>query len=91
MNRTELINNISVETGATKKMAKAMLESFETNVLTALGNKEKVQLLGFGTFETVERGERMRRNPSTGEEKLCPAHLAPKFKFADGVKKSFKE
>ena len=91
MNRTDLINAISAETGSTKKDAKAMVTAFENQILMTLSNKEKVQLLGFGTFEAVERGERMRRNPSTGEEKLCPAHLAPKFKFADGVKKSFKE
>jgi len=91
MNRTDLINGISAEAGVSKKDAKAMVTAYENQILTALANKEKVQLLGFGTFEVVERRERMRRNPSTGEEKLCPAHLAPKFKFADGVKKSFKE
>lgn len=90
MTRTDIINNIAEETGVSKKVAKTMVASFESQVLTALTNKEKVQLLGFGTFEAVERGERMRKNPSTGQEILCPAHYAPKFKFADGVKKAFK-
>ena len=68
MNKAELINAIADETGLSKKDTEATINSFVNVVSSALENKNKVQLIGFGTFETRERAARTGRNPQTNEE-----------------------
>ena len=63
MNKAELINAIADETGLSKKDTEATINSFVNVVSNALENKDKVQLIGFGTFETRERAARTGRNP----------------------------
>lgn len=86
MNKAELINAIANETGLSKKDTEATINSFVNVVSTALENKDKVQLVGFGTFETRERAARTGKNPQTGEALNIPASIAPAFKPGKALK-----
>ena len=86
MNKQELINAIANETGISKKDTEATINSFVNVVSYALVNKDKVQLIGFGTFETRERAERTGRNPQTNEEIKIPASTVPAFKAGKALK-----
>lgn len=86
MNKQELINAIANETGISKKDTEATINSFVNVVSNALVNKDKVQLIGFGTFETRERAERTGRNPQTNEEIKIPASTVPAFKAGKALK-----
>jgi len=91
VNKSELITNVAEKSGLTKKDAEAALKALIESVVEALENKDKVQLVGFGTFETKERAERVGRNPRTKEEITIPASVVPVFKagkeFKDRVNK----
>lgn len=80
MNKTELITRISENTELSKKDAETAINSFIDIVGDALAHGNKVQLVGFGTFEVVERAARKGRNPKTSEEIMIPASKCPKFK-----------
>ena len=86
MNRKELAAAIAAETGLTKKDAEAALNAFVDVVTEELKKGEKVQLVGFGTFEVSERAAREGRNPQTGETMTIEASKAPKFKAGKALK-----
>lgn len=86
MNKTELIAVISEETGLGKKDAEKALDAFTDTVSKALAAGDKVQLVGFGTFETVKRAAREGRNPQTGKTVKIAANVAPKFKAGKVLK-----
>lgn len=86
MNRVELIDAIAAETGLTKKDIDATLKSFMNVVSGTLQKKESVQLIGFGTFTTVDKPEREGRNPSNGETIKIAASTAVKFKAGTALK-----
>ena len=86
MNKAELIAKISEESKLTKKAAETALDAFVTSVEEALKNGEKVQLVGFGTFEVRERAARKGRNPQTKAEIKIPAAKAPVFKAGKALK-----
>ena len=86
MNKAELVDAMAKETSLTKKDVESVLNSFVNVVSNELAKKEKVQLVGFGTFETRERAERTGRNPQTGEEMKIPATVAPAFKAGKSLK-----
>ncbi len=86
MNKAELIAKIAEESKLTKKAAETALDAFVTSVESALANGEKVQLVGFGTFEVRERAARKGRNPQTKEEIKIPASKAPVFKAGKALK-----
>ena len=86
MNRKELAAAIAAETGLTKKDAEAALNAFVDVVTEELKKGEKVQLVGFGTFEVSERAAREGRNPQTGETMTIAASKAPKFKAGKALK-----
>lgn len=86
MNRVELVSAMSEETGLTKKDCEKVLSSFINVVSDELSNKGKVQLVGFGTFETRERAERTGRNPQTNEEIHIAASTVPAFKAGKALK-----
>ena len=86
MNKTELITLMSEKAQISKKDTGIALEAFMEVVKEELKKGEKVQLVGFGTFEVTERTERMGRNPQTGEEMLIKASKAPKFKAGKALK-----
>jgi len=86
MNKTELVAAIASESGISKKDADAALKAFVDVVSDELKKGEKVQLVGFGTFEVSERAERTGRNPQTKETITIPASRAPKFKAGKALK-----
>ena len=86
MNRTELISAMSEKSELTKVDVEKALKAFIDTVTEELKNGGKVQLVGFGTFEVVERAERQGRNPKTGEAITIPASKSPKFKAGKALK-----
>ena len=86
MNKKELITSMAEKSLLTKKDSELALKAFIDSVVEALENGEKVQITGFGTFETVERSARNYRNPRTDEVVPKEATIAPKFRFAKDVK-----
>jgi DNA-binding protein HU-beta len=87
VNKAELIASMAEKSGLTKKDAETALKGFIDSVQEALASGEKVQLVGFGTFESRERAARVGRNPRTKEEITIPASVVPVFKAG----KEFKE
>ena len=86
MNKTELINAIAEESQLTKAQAKAALEAFISTVNNALVNEDKVQIVGFGSFEIKNRPARTARNPRTGEPVEIAASKSPVFKAGKTLK-----
>ena len=88
MNRTELIDAMAnkMDNSITKNDAEAVLKAFVDVVTEELTNKGKIQLVGFGTFETSVRPEREGRNPRTGETMKIAESVVPKFKPGKALK-----
>ncbi len=86
MNKSDLIAAIAAKTGKTKKDAEALLNAFTEVVTEALVKGDKVQLVGFGSFEVRKRAARKGRNPQTKEEIKIPASKAPVFKAGKALK-----
>ncbi len=86
MNKAELIAAIAAKTGATKKSAEEAVNAFIDVVTETLKKGDKVQLVGFGSFEVIKRAARKGRNPQTKEEIKIPASKAPKFKAGKALK-----
>lgn len=86
MNKAELITKMAEKSGLTKKDTETALRGFIESVTEALENKEKVQLVGFGTFDVRIRIARKGRNPQTKEEIKIPASKAPAFKAGKALK-----
>ena len=86
MNKAELVAAIADKAELSKKDAEAALKAFTDVVAEELKKGEKIQLVGFGTFEVSERAARTGRNPQTGEEMTIPASRAPKFKAGKALK-----
>ena len=90
MNKTELIAAVAEKASISKKDADSAVNAVLDTIVEALAADEKVQLVGFGTFEIRERAERTGRNPRTKEAMTIPASKAPVFKagkaFKDAVK-----
>ena len=86
MNKTELIAALASKTGFAKKDAEKALNAFADVVTEALTAGEKVQVVGFGSFEVKERPARTARNPRTGEEIEIGASKAPVFKAGKALK-----
>lgn len=86
MNKTELVEAIAKKTGLSKKDSEAAVKAFVEVVSTQLKKKDKVQLIGFGTFETAKRAARTGKNQQTGKEIKIPASVAPKFKPGKALK-----
>ncbi|GAV24008.1 HU family DNA-binding protein [Carboxydothermus pertinax] len=80
MNKAELVSVIAEKTEMTKKDAEKALNAVLAAIEEALKKGEKVQLVGFGTFEVKERAARKGRNPQTGQEIEIPASKVPVFK-----------
>ena len=91
MNKAELITSMAEKSQLTKKDAETALKAFIDSVQEALENGEKVQLVGFGTFEVSMRAEREGRNPQTGETMKIAACKAPKFKAGKALKDAINE
>ena len=86
MNKTDLVNVIAAEAELTKKQAEAALNATLDAVANALKNGDKVQLIGFGTFEVKDVAEREGRNPKTGETIKIAAAKKPAFSASKVLK-----
>ena len=86
MNKAELVAAMAAKTGDTKKAAEAALEAFIAAVKETLKKGDKVQLVGFGSFEVRKRAARKGRNPQTKEEIKIPASKAPVFRAGKQLK-----
>ncbi|MGN1301362.1 MAG: HU family DNA-binding protein [Clostridia bacterium] len=86
MNKAELIAAVAAKTGDTKKGVEASVNAFVDVVTEALVKGDKVQLVGFGSFEVRKRAARKGRNPQTKEEIKIPASKAPVFKAGKALK-----
>ncbi len=88
MNKADLVAAMAEKAGVSKKDAEASLKAFTDVVAEELKKGEKIQLVGFGTFEVSERAARTGRNPQTGAEMTIAASKAPKFKPGKALKDS---
>lgn len=86
MNKTELVAAIAERTEVSKKDSEKVLKAFIDVVTEELTKGEKIQLVGFGTFEVSERAAREGRNPQTGDTMVIAASKAPKFKAGKALK-----
>ena len=86
MNKTELVAAVAEQADISKKDAEKVLKAFVDVVTEELKKGEKVQLVGFGTFEVSERAAREGRNPQTGKTMKIEACKAPKFKAGKALK-----
>ena len=86
MNKTELVAAIANNAEISKKDAEKALKAVVDVITDELKKGEKVQLVGFGTFEVSERAAREGRNPRTNETMNIPACKAPKFKAGKALK-----
>ena len=86
MNKTELVAAMAEQAGVSKNDAEKVLKAFTDVVEEELKKGEKVQLVGFGTFEVSERAAREGRNPQTGKAMKIEASKAPKFKAGKALK-----
>ena len=86
MNKAELIAAVAAKTGDTKKAAEAAVNAFVDVVTESLVKGDKVQLVGFGSFEVRKRAARKGRNQQTKEEIKIPASKAPVFKAGKALK-----
>ena len=87
MNKVELVASVAEKTGLAKKDAEKAGSAVLESIVNAVAGGDKVQRVGFGTFEVRERGERTGRNPRTKEAIVIPASKQPVFKAG----KSFKD
>ena len=88
MNKADLVSMIAAKSNLTKKDSESALNAFVETVQTALKNGEKIQLVGFGTFEVRQRSERNGVNPRTKQTIKIPASKAPVFKAGKALKDS---
>ena len=90
MNKADLVSMIAAKSNLTKKDSESALNAFVETVQTALKKGEKIQLVGFGTFEVRSRAARTGINPRTKEAIKIPATKAPVFKAGKALKDSCK-
>ena len=88
MNKTELVNSVAEKADITKKDAEKVVSAVFDSIEEALSSGERVQLVGFGTFEVKERAARTGRNPKTGEEIEIPATRVPTFKGGKALREA---
>lgn len=90
MNKTEFINAVAAKGEIDKKVAEKAVNAVIAATTDALKAGEKIQLVGFGTFELRERAEKQARNPRTGETMTVPASKVPAFKAGKALKDAVK-
>ncbi|MGG1217343.1 HU family DNA-binding protein [Priestia endophytica] len=90
MNKTELVNAVAAQAELTKQDAAKAVDALFKTISDTLSKEEKIQLIGFGTFEVRERAARIGRNPQTGEEMQIAASKVPAFKPGKELKEAVK-
>ena len=91
MNKTQLIDVVALKTGLKKAQAEAAVNAVNEAIAEALAAGDKVQIIGFGTYEVKTRGERTGRNPKTGETIEIAACKKPSFTAAKALKDAVNE
>ena len=86
MNKTELVAAVAEKAEISKKDADSALNAVIESIIEAVASKDKVQIVGFGTFEARERKEKIGKNPRTGEEIKIAASVVPAFKAGKAFK-----
>lgn len=86
MNKTELVASVAEKSGLSKKDSEKAVNAVLTSITDCLKDGEKVQLVGFGTFEVRQRKARKAQNPQTKKEITIPATQVPAFKAGKGLK-----
>ena len=86
MNKNELITAIAEKSGLSKKDSEKALKAFEESVTEELSKGGKVQLVGFGIFDVIERAAREGRNPQTREPMMIAASKSPRFRVGKTLK-----
>ena len=90
MNKTELVKAVSTQAELTQKDAAKVVDALFETISNTLAKEEKIQLIGFGTFEVRDRAARKGRNPQTGEEIDIAASKVPAFKPGKELKEAVK-
>ncbi|MEH7426756.1 HU family DNA-binding protein [Priestia megaterium] len=90
MKKAEFIEAVASKSELTKQDTKKAVDALFEKISNTLANEEKIQLIGFGTFEVRERAARIGRNPQTGEEMTIPASKVPAFKPGKELKEALK-
>ena len=90
MKKAELIDAVATKAELTKQDSRKVVDALFETISNTLAKEEKIQLLGFGTFEVRNRAERTGRNPQTGEEMTIPASKVPAFKPGKELKAAVK-
>ena len=88
MNKSDLVNAVAKKANVSKRAAEAAVAAVFDSIKDALADGQKVQLIGFGTFETRKRAARKGRNPQTGKEMKIAAKTVPAFKAGKALKDS---
>ena len=88
MNKTELVNAVAEKADISKKEADKAVAAVLDSITDALAQGDKVQIVGFGTFEVRARAEKQGRNPKTGEAMIVPASNLPAFKAGKALKEA---
>lgn len=86
MNKSQLISAVAEKSSMTKKDAEAAVNAVTDIIINAMKEGEKVQIVGFGTFEVKTRSARMGRNPKTGESISVPESKHPSFSASKALK-----
>ena len=89
-NKAQLVEKVAEKTNLTKKDVTAAVEALFETIEETLASGDKVQVIGFGTFEVRDRAARKGRNPQTGEEIQIPASKVPGFKAGKALKDAVK-
>ncbi|MGE7718371.1 HU family DNA-binding protein [Priestia megaterium] len=90
MKKAELIDVVATKAELTKQDSKKAIDALFETISNTLAKEEKIQVVGFGTFEVRNRAERTGRNPQTGEEMTIPASKVPAFKPGKELKEAVK-
>jgi len=86
MNKAELVDEVTNQTGLTKRASREAVNAVISAITDSLAREERVTLVGFGTFQVMERKARAGRNPQTGQSIQIPAKNVPKFKPGKGLR-----
>jgi DNA-binding protein HU-beta len=88
MNKAELVEEVADQTGLTKRVSREAVDVIISAITDSLAREEKVTLVGFGSFQVMERKARRGRNPQTGEELQISAKKVPKFKAGGSLREA---
>ncbi|UCG93965.1 MAG: HU family DNA-binding protein [Candidatus Aerophobus sp.] len=88
MNKAELVEEVADQTGLTKRVSREAVDAMISAITDSLAREERVTLVGFGSFQVMQRKARRGRNPQTGRELQIPAKKVPKFKAGRGLREA---